>query len=747
MRDVQEPGDGEGVKSSRGAKAPVRFAGLILDLDACTLARESGDTIPLTPGEFTLLRAFVSRPGRVLSRDTLLDATFHRQFEPFDRSVDVLVGRLRPKVESDPKEPRLIVTVPGEGYRFDGLTKSSRAALAAGALVAEIHRDEGVRRSDGAKVGDESASAARRLAAVLAADVVGYSRLMGEDEAGTARAVREHREAARPIVASLNGRIVKATGDGLLLEFPSVVAAVECAIAIQKLMVDRNADVPEDKRIRYRMGVNLGDVLVEGDDILGDGVNIAARLEGICEPGGVLISGAAYDHVRGRIDADFVDLGERNLKNIARPVRVYAIKTGSESAAPAPSASEPHRQAPPRLSMVVLPFANIGGDPEQEHFVDGVTESLTTDLSRIRGSFVIGRNTAFTYKGKAVDLKQIGRELNVRYVLEGSVQRGANRMRVNVQVIDAETGSHLWAERFDKPLADLFDMQDEIVARLANALNAQLFAAEARRAEQAPTRDSMDLNFQGLAWLNKGQTPDSVAQARSFFDRALTADPGNVGALIGSAAADVLAGANLFVTDPMAAFAAAEAELTKALSSVPDHAWGHTTLGIVYIYTKRAAEGIAECEHALALDRNLALAHSNIGWGKIFIGRAEETEAHVNEALRLSPRDTLAYIWMFIAGTAKNHLGSWDQAVAWCRRAIEANRNDPYRHFVLGAALAQLDRLDEARHAVKAGLALIPAFTVSRARAAWAAMSDDPTYLTQLEPILEGLRKAGVPEE
>ena len=229
--------------------------------------------------------------------------------------------------------------------------------------------------------------------------------------------------------------------------------------------------------------------------------------------------------------------------------------------------------------MVVLPFANIGGEEEQEHFVDGVTESLTTDLSRIRGSFVIGRNTAFTYKGKAVDLKQIGRDLNVRYVLEGSVQRGGDRMRVNVQLIDAETGNHLWAERFDKPLADLFDMQDEIVARLAAALNAQLAAAEARRAEQAPNPDSMDLYFQGLAWLNKGTTPDNLERARSFFDRALTADPDNVDALIGSARADAIEGAISFVTDPAAAFAAAEAKLTKALSMVPDHARGHMCLG------------------------------------------------------------------------------------------------------------------------------------------------------------------------
>jgi TolB-like protein/class 3 adenylate cyclase len=590
-------------------------------------------------------------------------------------------------------------------------------------------------------------TAARRLAAILAADVVGYSRLMGEDEAGTALSVREHREAARPIVARRGGRIVKTTGDGLLLEFPSVVAAVECAVLIQKLMVERNAGTPEHWRIVYRIGVNLGDVLIEGDDILGDGVNIAARLESICEPGGVLISGTAYDHVRGRIDADFVDLGEKDLKNIARPVRVYAVKAGSQSAAPAPTALEPSRQGPPRLSMVVLPFANIGGDPEQEHFVDGVTESLTTDLSRIRGSFVIGRNTAFTYKGKAADLKQIGRELNVRYVLEGSVQRGGNRMRVNVQLIDAESGNHLWAERFDKPLADLFDMQDDIVARLANALNAQLVAAEARRAEQAPNPDSMDLHFQGLAWLYRGVTPDNVAQARRFFDRALTADPDNVEALVQSAAADAIEGSFLFVSDPMAAFASAEAKLTKALSLVPDHPLGHVYLGLVDICTRRAAQGIAECEYALSQDRNLAIAHSIIGVGKPFIGRASDVEAHIIEALRLSPRDTIAYSWMNIAGMAKNHLGDWEQAVGWSRRAIEVNRNFPHPNFMLAAALAQLDRTEEALSAAKTGLALNPAFTISRARAAWTAMSDDPTYLAQLEPILEGLRKAGMPEQ
>ena len=440
----------------------------------------------------------------------------------------------------------------------------------------------------------------------------------------------------------------------------------------------------------------------------------------------------------------------QSLKNIARPVRVYELAIGASNGAPAQTkptpAPAPEKSAAQRLSIVVLPFANMGGDPSHEHFVDGVTESLTTDLSRIRGSFVIGRNTAFTYKGKPVDLKQIGRELNVRYVLEGSVQRGGNRMRVNVQLIDAESGSHLWAERFDKPLADLFDMQDEIVARLAGALNVQLIAAEARRAEKASNSNSMDLHFKGMAWFNRGLTLDNLAQARICFDRAITADRDNVDALIGSARTHVnegaLGGANL-----RAALLAAETQSVRALSLVPDDARGHMTLGVVYIYTRRAAQGIAECEHALALDRNLAQAHANIGLGKNLIGRPEETESHIVEALRLSPRDTMASAWMFLAGNAKNQLGLWEQAAAWCQRAIEADRNFGNPYIGLGAALARLGRLDEARSAVKAGLALRPSFSIAAARAFAEALSDNPTYRAGLEPLRESMRMAGVPEQ
>jgi TolB-like protein/class 3 adenylate cyclase len=589
----------------------------------------------------------------------------------------------------------------------------------------------------------------RKIAAILVADIVGYSRLAGADEDRTLSRLRGLRsDLIDPAIAAHHGRIVKRTGDGSLIEFRSVVDAVRCAIEVQNGMVERNAGLPPERRIVFRIGVHLGDVVEESDgDLMGDGVNIAARLEGVCKPGAVCLSEDAYRQVKGRLDLPVTDLGSTHLKNIAEPIRVYSLEVGQPARAKPVPAPTPEKSAPPRLSIVVLPFANIGGDPEQEYFVDGVTESLTTDLSRIRGAFVIGRNTAFTYKGKAVDLKQIGRELNVRYVLEGSVQRGGGRMRVNVQLIDAETGSHLWAERFDKPLADLFEMQDEIVARLANALNAQLVAAEAQRAEQAANPDSMDFYFQGLAWFNKGITPESIAQARSFFDRALAADPDSVDALIGSARVDVFE-TIFFVTDPSAAFAAAEAKLTKALSSAPDHARGHTTLGIVYMLTKRAAEGIAECEHALALDQNLAEAHAWIGNAKNLTGRAEETEAHVLEALRLSPRDTFDRRWMYYAGHAKLHIGSYEQAVAWFRRSIEVNRNYSLSHFELAAALAQLGRTDEAHSAVKAGLALYPAFTIARVRAAWTAFSDDPTFLAQLrDQIFEGMRKAGLPEE
>jgi TolB-like protein len=469
-------------------------------------------------------------------------------------------------------------------------------------------------------------------------------------------------------------------------------------------------------------------------------VNIAARLEAIAEPGGVCVSSSAFDHVRGRIQAEFVDLGEKTLKNIARPVRIYAVVAAQDAL----YLMAKERTGPPRLSLVVLPFANIGGGGEQEYFVDGVTESLTTDLSRIAGSFVIARNTAFAYKGKTVDVREIGRDLNVRYALEGSVQRSGDRMRVNVQLVDAETGAHLWAERFDKPVGDLFDMQDEIVARLANELQAELVSVEARRAEEVSNPDSIDLMLQGAAWLNKGPTSENLTKARGFFERALDLDRDSVVALVMAATVDFLFATYLYPDDRLARLAAAETALTRALSLAPQYAQAHLVLGMVVGTLNRAERGIAECERALVIDRNLASAHAVIGIFKIHVGHPEETESHVLEALRLSPRDSAASYWLMFVGISKMLVGQNDAAVAWLRRSIESNRNNPMSHFHLAAALALLDLDEDARSAPRDGLALNPQFTVARYEGAWRYQNFD--YSAGRQAILEGLRKAGLPE-
>jgi TolB-like protein/class 3 adenylate cyclase/tetratricopeptide (TPR) repeat protein len=585
----------------------------------------------------------------------------------------------------------------------------------------------------------------RRLAAIVAADVAGYSRLMHNDEEAThAKLSALLADAVAPAIAEHGGRIVKNTGDGFLAEFSSAVEAVRAAVQFQARIKELTINEAEDSRIVFLVGVNIGDVIVEAHDIFGDGVNIAARLEGIAEPGSICISSAAYDQVRGKVGVEFADLGEQNLKNIARPVRAYAAIPDGRSPATQVDSFSPPPLSPPRLSIVVLPFANLNGDPEQDYFVDGVTESLTTDLSRISGAFIIARNTAFTLKGKAIDVKWVGRALNVRYVLEGSVQRGGNRLRVNVQLIDAETGNHLWAERFDRLITDLFDLQDEIVSRLANTLNAQLIAAEARRAERALHPDAMDFYFQGWACLNRGPTPERIAQARGYFERALALDPDNIEALVGAAIVDLQTAQILHSDDRTERLAAVETAAIKALSLAPNHAAANRLLGMVQIYTNRVAVGIAQCERALALDRNLADAHGYIGMAKYFIGRGAETERHIQEALRLSPHDIRAYMWMTFAGVAKLWQGCDAEAVAWLRRSVETNRNYSLANFYLAAALAHLGELDEARAAVKDGLALHPSFTIRRYRAS--ATCNHPAYLAGRERTYDGLRMAGVPE-
>ena len=585
----------------------------------------------------------------------------------------------------------------------------------------------------------------RRLSAILAADVAGYSRLMHEHEEAThARWTHLLASVVRPAIAEHGGRIVKNTGDGFLATFHSAVDAVRAAIRIQGGVQEIEAAADKDRRIAFRIGINIGDVMVEPYDIFGDDVNIAARLESIAEPGGTVISASAYEQIRGRVATDFVDLGEQHLKNIARPVRAFAVKRDAGNAqAPGDQAAgdnvRAHASSPPNLSIVVLPFTNIGGGPEQDYFVDGVIESLTTDLSRIQGSFVIARNTAFTFKGKAIDVKSIGRELNVRYVLEGSVQRGGNRLRVNVQLIDAESGSHLWAERFEKPVTDLFEMQDEIVSRIANMLDAKLVAAEARKGQRSQHAGATDLFFQGIDLIYRAPTPEHLARAHDLFKRALVLDPDTAVALVGLAVVGVFASLSATPAERATLLTEAEASAKRALALAPNFAQAHLILGNVFTFTNRGMEAIAEFEQALALDRNLADAHASIGLAKAYLGRSEETEAHVLEALRLSPRDIFAYRWIFMVGTAKLRLEADHEAVAWLRRSVEANRNFPMAHFFLAAALILTGAQEQAEAEARAGLALDPAFTISR-------ILTPISHETFRNRMIEALRKAGVPE-
>src|SRR5271154_4645942 len=619
----------------------------------------------------------------------------------------------------------------------------------------------------------------RKIAAILVSDVVGYSRLAGADEDRTLSRLRGLRsDLIDPAIDAHHGRVVKRTGDGSLIEFRSVVDAVRCAIEVQNGLIERNAGLPPERRIEFRVGIHLGDVVEEADgDLMGDGVNIAARLEGIAKPGAICLSEDAYRQVSGRLDMAVTDLGPTELKNIERSIRVYSLQVGVPAQAkPATEAkpAEPKKHSrrtllgagivaliviaagawyfhganrpaeAAHLSIVVLPFTNLSNDPAQDYFADGITENLTTDLSRIRDSFVIARNTAFTFKGKNADARQIGKELGVRYVLEGSVQRDQSQVRVNAQLIDAESGGHLWAERFDKPLSNLFSMQDEIVASLASQLGAELVTNEARRAERAPAPDSMDLYLQGMAWLNKGRNPDDLARARGFFERALALDPDNLDAALGKATADFQVGVSYSVDDRFERLHSIEAQLNRVLSQSPNNAGAHFLMGRILNQTNRQAQAIDELNRALTLNPNLASAHAIIGLAKIYGGHPEETESHELEALRASPRDTDAYFWVGWMAEAKLYLGAYEDALNLCHRSIELNRNYPTRFSYCAAIPVELGRLDEAKSEVKAGLALDPNFTLRRYRDA--AQSDNPVFLKGRERIIEDMRKARVPE-
>jgi adenylate cyclase len=521
----------------------------------------------------------------------------------------------------------------------------------------------------------------RRLAAILAADVAGYSRLMGADEEGTHERLQAHfRELVDPKIKEHRGRTVKNTGDGLLAEFASVVDAVRCAAQVQRGMIDREPEVPDEQRIRFRIGVNLGDVIAEGGDIFGDGVNVAARLEALAEPGGICISRAVRDHIRDKLTYPFDDLGDQSVKNIARPVRVYALRPEAVAALSASSAplatpvSQP--SGAPRLSIVVLPFVNMSGDPEQGYFADGLTEDLTTDLSRIADMLVISRNSAFTYKDKPVNAKQIGRELNVRYVLEGSIRRSGTRVRANAQLIDAETDAHLWAERFDRDTDDLFALQDEVTGRIAIALNLELVGAEAARSVDHP--DALDFILRGRALSSTPPTTENYAEAIRLYERALTLDPRSVAAQALLARILTARAMDGLTNSAGADITRAERLVWQALATSPRSPLAHYARGQVLRAQGRCEEAIPEYEKALASNRNWVEALANIGRCKFLIGSIAEAIATQEQAIRLSPRDPMIGAWCHRIGQAHLLQSRIDEAIIWLEKARSATPRLPF---------------------------------------------------------------------
>jgi TolB-like protein/class 3 adenylate cyclase/Tfp pilus assembly protein PilF len=593
----------------------------------------------------------------------------------------------------------------------------------------------------------------RRLAAILAADVAGYSRLMGADEEGTHERFKAHlRDLVEPKIREHHGRIVKTTGDGVLAEFASVVDAVRCAGEFQRAMADRDLDLAEERRLRFRIGVNLGDVIADGGDIYGDGVNIAVRLEGLAAPGNICVSGTVRDHIGDRLPYAFEDMGEQRVKNITRPVRVYAICPEGIAGLPRASASCTTSSSPavaaPRLSIVVLPFTNLSDDREQQYFADGITEDLTSDLSRLPNMFVISRNTAFTYKDKRVDTKQIGRELGVRYVLEGSVRRSGNQLRVNTQLIDAATDAHLWAERFDRDADDLFVLQNEITTRIANALGVELITAEAARPTEHP--DALDYILRGRAAGLKPGSRESYAERISLFEHAFALDPQSVEAqtrLAVSLADHVLSGTSVSAA---ADLARAEGLIGQALAASPRYALAHHVKGQVLRAQNRWEEAIPEYETALASNPNLLGALNGLGRCKLYAGSIEEVIPLVEQALRRSPRDPGIATWYYLIGTVHLLQSRIDEAIVWLEKARRAAPAKPFNHILLAAAYAlsgELDRaateLAEARRL--RGEGSLSSIAKMKAGGLWGTLSPKTTLFEAT--LLAGLRKAGMPEE
>jgi adenylate cyclase len=625
-------------------------------------------------------------------------------------------------------------------------------------------------------------SETRKLAAILVSDVVGYSRLTGADEDRILARLRTLRsDLIDPTLAVHHGRLVKRTGDGAIVEFRSVVDAVNCAIEIQRAMVERNAEVTPDKRIEFRVGIHLGDVVEESDgDLMGDGINIAARLEGVAKPGAICLSEDAYRQVKSKLDLKVSDLGATPLKNIAEPVRVYSLEVGQPvQAKPVPAAMPAdlaksrafkgrlgygalaaafaalfllaaasgwfllagHGMKPAQaghLSVVVLPFANLSGDPAQDYFADGVTENLTTDLSRIRDSFVIAPNTAFTFKGKRIDAKEIGKELGVRYVLEGSVQRDQNQVRVTAQLIDAESGADIWADRFEADMADLFKLQDQVVAQLANALRYELGMAEAAKAARAQNPDAMDLAMRGWAAMPPHSMPsrDQIEAATPLFEQALKIDPDNSEAQAGKANSTLFE----YIYAPRANTdydAAVLGLLDRAIALDPGNMHAYRSKAQYLLSSARPEDAVRAVDAGLAINPNAAALLAFRGNGEDYLRRFEQARSDIQQAMRLSPRDPAMSQWFNLRADTELGLGRFDEALEDAKKAVDGGYRVFYAYLNLAAAAAFKGKMDDAKAAIVEARRLNSNLSV-----AWLVK-----HKSVLQFAFDELRKAGLPEE
>ena len=587
----------------------------------------------------------------------------------------------------------------------------------------------------------------RRLAAVLSADVVGYSRIMGADEWGTLTALKSHRnELINPKISEHNGRIVKLMGDGILAEFASAVDAVRCAIEIQRSMPDRNAAVPEDKWILFRIGINVGDIILEDDDIYGDGVNIAARIQELADPGGICLSRTARDQVRDRLEVKLEDLGEVEAKNIIRPVRVFRVSgeddgiatltdfRGGGSAVPTRTADKP--------TIVVLPFTNLSGAPEQEYFSDGITEDIIAGLSRNRSFFVISRSTSFTYKGRAVDIGQVAKELGVRYVLEGSVRKGGARLRISGQLADAAGGHHIWSERYDRELEDIFDLQDEITQSIIGAISPGILSAEIQRARRKDTEslDAWDLTMRGH-WHIRRFSKEDNAEARRLIGKAIEIDPGSATAHSDLAFASHMSAVFGWSDSPVDAHIQLGESARSAVLADELNAFAHTTLGIFELFSGRHDDAISRLERAIDLDPNLAFARGYLGTTYAFGGESDAAILNLEGALRLSPHDSFSVIWHICMGWASLAAERFLEGVNFARQAIEDNPEFADNYSVLAACYGHLGMAEEARAALDRLEQRMPNLTLGSERLERPFRREEDK-----DRFLDGLRRAGLPE-